>query len=141
MPFSPTAHVYCTLQDSTLTSELDVPAGTHTLPAPAPLPQTRESWNTGSHTTANSILSYSCQGLLLFPGLLGRASIVVADRHPPPRLHSTGSPPLVSLLCTQLMAEQPAPMRHLLSPHQEKWVHPLEDATEHHYQTRARIHF
>lgn len=37
---------------------------------------------------------HSCQGLLLFPGLLGRASVVVTDRHSPPWLHATSSPHL-----------------------------------------------
>lgn len=73
----PTAHVYCTLrQHSTLTSKLDVPTGTSTLPAPAqppppvPAPQT---WGMGSHSFFKP--HHRCQGLLLFPGLPNRVRV------------------------------------------------------------------
>lgn len=128
----PTAHVYCTLRDSTLTSE---PALRPSCPSAAatssaPLPQTWETWSTGSHSYCKCHpQSHLHKVLLLFPGLLDRARVVRTDRQLPPScLCTTRSPPhLVSLLYAQLTPQEPAPTRYLPSPHQEKQTQPSAD--------------
>lgn len=100
----PAAHVYCTLRDSTLTSE---PALRPSCPSAAatssaPLPQTRETWSTGSQSYCKCHpQSHLHKVLLLFPGLLDRARVARTDRQLPPSCLCTtrSPPPCVPALC------------------------------------------